>query len=110
MAKRAPKTQTEVPGTERESIEEIDEAAIAYRETRDARMKLTKKEAETLATLAAVLEKHGIKDPKTYTYEDTDGEMRVVSASPTKIKIRVRKLKNKPANDDEAPEIEGDGG
>lgn len=56
MAKR----QQEIPGTERKSIKEVDDAAEVYRTARDARMKKSKIEKEKKVDLVNVMLKHGL--------------------------------------------------
>lgn len=108
MASRK-KKQLEVAGTEKpdNEIPEVTEAAIQYREIRDARMALTKREGPAREALANVLTKNNIHHPATYNYIDNDGEERVVAATPTKVKITVRKVTSKQASDED-PEVVGD--
>jgi hypothetical protein len=61
--------QTEIPGTERPRIKQIDDAADLYRELRDKRMKALEKEIEAQDALQKVLHKHEEK----LTDRDEDG-------------------------------------
>jgi hypothetical protein len=54
------KKQLEVPGTERKTNKEIDDAAEGYVEARDKRMKLGEKEKAAKDSLIAVMKKHGV--------------------------------------------------
>lgn len=51
----AAKRQAEIPGTERDTIEAIDEAAVKYRALRDERMSLQKDESAARAVLFEVV-------------------------------------------------------
>jgi hypothetical protein len=53
----APK-QTELSGIEATRIKEIDQAALAYVEKRDKRMKLTEQECAAKLALIVVVQKH----------------------------------------------------
>jgi len=50
--------QTEIPGTERPKIKEIEEAAEAYVTVRDRRMALTEKEVAAKEQLASLMHTH----------------------------------------------------
>lgn len=63
------KRQLEIAGTERKQIKEIDDAAEAYVEARDKRMKLTEKEVATKQALIDVMKKHGVQ-----TYRDMNAD------------------------------------
>ena len=56
MARR----QVELVGMERKSVKEINDAAEAYVEARDKRMKLTEKEKEAKDALIAAMVKHSL--------------------------------------------------
>lgn len=60
-----PKEQTEITGDgfDRPKIKAIEDAALAYVEVRDKRMKLTTKEVEAKTTLVDVCKKHLDKLP-----------------------------------------------
>lgn len=61
--------QIEIPGTERLKIQEIEDAADAYRVAKKERVRLTELEVTARATLQAALEKHGL----TVYRDDDDG-------------------------------------
>lgn len=50
--------QKELPGIEKETIGEIDDAAETYQAAKKKRMKLTEKEVEAKDALIAVMKKH----------------------------------------------------
>jgi len=64
--------QLEVPGTEREIIEEISMAAVQYREKRDARSALSKEEAMARKMLLDVMQKNNRT-----IYDDVEENVRV---------------------------------
>lgn len=90
MAKR----QLEIAGAERPKIKEIDEAAEAYRDVRDRRMKATIKEADAKAELMAAVKKHlaeleGPADGKrSYVYSDGEESFEVIYAPEENVKVR----------------------
>jgi hypothetical protein len=93
------KRQQSIPGTERKSIEEVDEAAEAFRIARNKRQAATKVEAERKAVLKSVLGKHGIKS---YFYEDEDGDTEEVQRiEELKEDVKVNKVKQAKAKADE---------
>lgn len=53
--------QTQIPGTERKTIKEIDDAAEAYVEARDKRMKLTEREVEAREALVNAMRRNGLE-------------------------------------------------
>lgn len=53
--------QDELPGVERPKIKEVEDAAEAYEEARDERMKLTEEETEAQVALVEVMKKHKVK-------------------------------------------------
>ncbi len=55
------KKQLEIAGTERKTVKEIDDAAEAYVDARDKRMKLTEKEKIAKDALVSVLKKHNLE-------------------------------------------------
>lgn len=61
--------QTEIPGTERPRIKQIDDAAENYRDHRDKRMKALDKEIEAQVKLQEILHKYEEK----LTDRDEDG-------------------------------------
>jgi len=68
----ARKKQTELPGMERKTVKELDDAAEAYVEQRDARMVLSVKEKDAKDALIAVMKKHGLD-----VYKDATANLRV---------------------------------
>ena len=90
MAKR----QGEIPGTERKTVKEIDDAAEAYLEARDKRMKLSEKEKVAKDALISVMKKHSV----TVYRDDQVSPPLVVTLVPGKDGVQVR-----------AAEDEGDG-
>lgn len=54
------KKQLQVPGTERPTVKEIDDAAEAYVEQRDKRMKLSEKEKAAKDALIGAMKKHAL--------------------------------------------------
>jgi hypothetical protein len=90
--------QTQVPGTERHSIEKIDEAAVEYVTHRDARMAAAELEKAAKKRLHAQVEAH--KDELTkrengevvYRFEPADGSTLEVLLKPVNVKLTVRKV------------------
>ena len=76
--------QTVIPGTERKTHKDIDEAASLYVKARDARMKLTKKEVETRTILVEAMRRHGVES---YTLDELD----MVATLEVNEKLSVRK-------------------
>ena len=81
--------QMQIVGTERKSIPEIEEAAIAYRAARDERMSLQEDETKLQAALVEVMAKHEVTD---YKYTDDEGDDQRVFVVDSK-KVKVRKVK-----------------
>jgi len=84
MARR----QLQIKGTERKSVPEVEEAAEAYREVRDERMELTRKEKLKKFELLAVMKAHKIKK---YKYDDDSGEELLVELSEKEPDVSVKK-------------------
>jgi hypothetical protein len=63
------KKQLKIPGTEGETIKELNDAAEAYVTERDKRMKLTEKEVAAKDTLINVMKNH-----KLSVYKDDDAD------------------------------------
>lgn len=82
--------QTEIPGTERPKIDEIDDKAEEYRVVRDERMRLSTKESEAKKAMITAMQNHG---QTTYKYVDSDGNERTVKLE-TKVNAKVAKVKN----------------
>jgi hypothetical protein len=95
------KGQLRIAGTERPNrIEEIDEAAEAYRVARNERQAAGKVEQEKKAVLKDLLKKHGIVDA--YFYDDEEGDTEEVKPiSEVKEDVKVNKVKNAKAKDEE---------
>ena len=89
--------QKEIPGTERPSVPEIDEAAEAYRDVRDERMETQKVEADRKATLLQTVKQHGDKlvpnadGEKVYRFSDGEFEFDVIYAATENVKVRKAK-------------------
>jgi len=83
--------QLPIPGTERPSIKEIDEAAEAYVNVRDKRQELTKKEVAAKQALSDLMHKHADQIGKdadgglTYRYDDM-----AVILKPTEEQLKVK--------------------
>ena len=81
--------QQEIPGTERPTHPDIDEAALEYREVRDRRMALTEQEKAAHANLLAKMKEHG---QETYKFHDDDGrEVSVFVEAVAKCRVRLSK-------------------
>lgn len=91
MAKRS--KQLEAPGTERQSIQEIADAADAYVAARDERAELSKTEDETRKALEEIMRKHKLE-----VYRDPNGRFEVTVKMSTKAKVRA--LEEDEADDD----------
>lgn len=87
-----PKAQMEIPGTERPSIIEIEDAAEQYVKIRDKRMKLTEQEIVCRANLIQTMESHRKElvvngdGALIYRYDDE-----IVTLAPGKVKVRVKR-------------------
>ncbi len=86
--------QTTIPGTTPKAIAEIEQAAEAYVDIRDKRMKLTAKEVEAQAALVEAMQKHGLT---AYRCQSTDENLDVLMV--TKTKARVRSPKDEEAGE-----------
>lgn len=71
--------QTEIPGTERPRIQEIDDAAEEYRDKRDERMAALKEEVDLKAKLSAVVQAN--KDKLTERDEDGNPMYRLANTN-----------------------------
>ena len=89
--------QTEIPGTERPKIDEIDDKAEEYRVVRDERMRLSTKESEAKKAMITAMQNHG---QTTYKYVDGDGNERTVKLE-TKVNAKVAKVKGQGSSDDD---------
>ncbi len=90
------KRQTEIPGTERKSIKELDSAAEAYREERDARMKKSEHESVAKQALIDLMKKH-----KVDVYRDDDAGI-VVTLIPGKDGVKVTEAENESGEEEAA--------
>jgi CBS domain-containing protein len=86
------KKQLEIVGTEKLTIAEVEAAADAYREARDARMAAAKLEAEKHDMLVGILNTHDVRE---YEYADDEGRTLVVKAKTrTKVSVRLAKAED----------------
>jgi hypothetical protein len=93
------KKQLPIPGTEKETIEELDAAAEAYADARDERMQLTERESEAKEALVSVMKKHGLE-----VYRDENAvPPLIVTLIPGEDRVKVSRAK------EEGEEIEGNG-
>lgn len=83
MARR----QLQIKGTERKQNEEVEKAAQAYREARDDRMELSKREKQKKTELIIVMQSNKIKK---YKFDDAEGEELLVAID-EKTDVSVRK-------------------
>jgi hypothetical protein len=92
MAKR----QSELPGTERKVIREIEAAAEKYVIVRDKRMKLTKKEVDAKEELAALMNDHNEElernEDGDYCYRYVDGETEMICILGFAENLKVKKV------------------
>lgn len=94
--------QTELPGTERPTIKEIDKAADHYVNVRDKRMKLTEQEVIAKANLLQVVlenEKDLSKNDQgeiVYRYDDE-----IVIVKPGKANVKVKGAHDEESEDDD---------
>jgi len=84
-----------LPGMEEEVDSELEEAADAYVEARDKRMKLTRAEVSTRDALLALM-----KERKRKVYRRDELTI-MVAAGKDKVKVKKRKPKEKKAKTDE---------
>ncbi len=90
--------QTKIPNTGRlDAIPEIEDADIAYRDARDARMEMQEQETEAQDNLTSVLREHG---QKSYVYEGPDGK-RYEAYLPAEVKAKSRRVKEPKAKKSE---------
>jgi hypothetical protein len=88
----AGRKQGELAGFERKRIEELDQAAEAYRTARNSRQEKTKVEKAKKQELMAVARKHGVK---VYLYESEDGEeLQLEYTAETKENVKVKKIED----------------
>ncbi len=91
------KKQTEVPGTERESIPEVDAAAADVYELTRERLDIQEKEKNARAKLMDLMKKHKLTSVG-YVYED--GEERYDVQFKETEKVSVKKAKNRRADEE----------
>lgn len=94
--------QTELPGTERPTIKEIDKAADHYVSIRDKRMKLTEQEVTAKTNLLQVVLEHEGQLSKNdqgelvYRYDDE-----IVIVKPGKANVKVKGAHDEDAEDED---------
>ncbi len=91
--------QTQIPGTERKSVPDVEQAALLYIEVRDERMDLSKREKQKKLELLAVMRAHKVKR---YKFDDAEGEELLVALEDREPDVSVRKT-----GDAETPVGEG---
>lgn len=86
-----PKNQMEIPGTEPPKIKPIEEAAEAYRDLRDKRMKVLESEIAAKTKLISVMDRHkdklGVNSEGEYIYR-YDDEVVILS---DKVTVKVQR-------------------
>jgi hypothetical protein len=83
------KKQLPIPGTEKETIKEVDTAAEAYVNARDERMQLTERESEAKEALVHVMKKHNLE-----VYRDENAvPPLVVTLIPGEDRVKVSRAK-----------------
>ena len=82
------KRQMQIPGTERKSVPEVEQAAESYREVRDERCELSKREKQKKLELLAVMKAHKVKK---YKYDDENGEEIMVSLDDRDPEVNVKR-------------------
>ncbi len=90
--------QMSIPGAETKSIKEVDDAAEAYLEARNARQKKTDREVEAKEALITVMKKHELT---VYTDNDASPPL-IVTLSPGKDKVRVTEAEDDDGGDEGA--------
>lgn len=81
----ARKKQTELPGMERQTIQEVNDAAEAYVDARDERMALTEKEVTAKDALIRAMQKHEL----TVYRDETASPPLVVTIVEGKVNVKV---------------------
>lgn len=82
------KKQMQIPGTERKVIDEVEQAAEAYREVRDERCELSRREKQKKLELLAVMKAHKVKR---YKYDDENGEEILVALDEREPEVKVQR-------------------
>ena len=80
--------QTTIPGTERKTHPEVEEAAAEYVIVRDERSELSKRESQKKLELLAVMKAHKLK---VYKFYDENGEEMVARVDDGDPKVSVRR-------------------
>jgi hypothetical protein len=93
--------QTEIPGTERPSNPEVEEAAEEYRALRDERMHLQEKEGQAKAALLDRLKAHNLTS---YRYADSDGVERKIMIQ-EKENVKIAKIKASDSGGESAEDV-----
>ena len=92
------KRQTQIPGTERETIKEVNAAAEEYVEARDERMGLTEREVQAKQHLLEVM-----KENKLTIYRDDNATPPLlVTITPGEDKIKVSRVEEEDGIDEAA--------
>lgn len=94
--RRSKREQLNVPGTERQYIAAVEDAANAYRNARDERMEMTKLEVVRRDELIRVMGEHKLD---VYKYDDEEGEELTVKLA-TKTKVRVKRSSSPDKDED----------
>ena len=92
--------QNEIPGTERQQIQEIDDAAEGYQEAKKKRMKLTEKESEAKLALISVMRKHKVEVYR----DDNASPPLLVTLKPGKDNVSVSEFEDEGPDADETGE------
>jgi hypothetical protein len=107
-----PKQQTEIPGTERPSIDAIDDAACDFVAKRDERMALSKEEKAAKGHLLAQMKAHENdldrdKDGSlVYSFYDGERELEARYRQSLDVSVRVRKAEEDDGEADNVVDIE----
>ena len=107
-----PKTQTEIPGTERPSIDAIDDAACEYVAKRDERMTLTRDEKAAKAHLLAKMQEHEAELDRDkdgaliYSFYDGERELEARYRKSTDVAVRVKRVEDEEDDDDNVVDID----
>lgn len=80
--------QMQIPGTERKQVPEVEQAAESYREVRDERCELSRREKQKKLELLAVMKAHKVKK---YKYDDENGEEILISLDEREPEVTVKK-------------------
>lgn len=117
MARRPRAQQLPVPGTERQSNDQIDAAAMEYVTHRDERMAAAEREKAAKKVLRKLIDTH--KDELTkrdtgeivYRFESAEGNTLEVLLKPVDVKLTVRKVdpESSPGSSgDKTPDTDGE--